>query len=385
MKRTINIGFDAKQVMSDGADFGSYSRLVIEAMARTAPRNTYFRPYVEARKPHSGYEAIERMHNIETMEPDGALWRKLHLAWRLWHVSRDLANAGVELYHGLTELVPMGLTSRNIRSVVTVHNMAFLYDTSILNSPYHLIHRLYMSRMLNRVDRIVAVSECVKRDIITHFHIYPDKVDVVYNGVAHRFTEPVTEQKVEEVATRYDLPAKYILGVGKQLERRNMLNIIKILPIVDHELHYVVVGKPTAYTARMQRAARELGVADRVHFISGIADEDMPALYKRAAMLVNLSRYEGFATSVAEAMSVGTPCILTRTSSMEEVAESAALYVDANSRDELIGAVRSLCNDDELRTAYIDAGMRHASRYRPEVVAFNLVNCYRRVGVDIRG
>ena len=385
MKRTITIGFDARQAMSDGGEFGAYSRLVIEAMARTAPRHTYFRPYIPLRTPHSGYEKIERLHNIETMEPDGALWRKLRFLWRLWRVSHDLESGGVELYHGLTEHIPIGLTSRKIRSVVTVHNMAFLYDKSILNSPDNLIHRLYMGYMLNRVDRIVAVSECVKRDIVEHFNVYPDKVDVVYNGVAHRFNEPVTEAKVEEVAERYGLPERYILGVGKQLERRNMLNIIKVLPIVDHELHYVIVGQPTAYTARLQRAARELGVKDRVHFISGIADDDMPALYKRATMLINLSRYEGFATSVAEAMSVGTPCILTRKSSMEEVADSAALYINANNRDELIAAVRKLRDDETLREELIEAGKRQASRYRPEVVAFNLVNCYRRVGVDIRG
>ena len=239
--------------------------------------------------------------------------------------------------------------------------------------------------MLHRVDRIVAVSESVKRDIIKHCNIYSDKVDVVYSGVAKRFTEPVSEETMEEVGTRYNLPARYILGVGAQIERRNMLKVIKILPLIDHEMHYVIVGRATAYTARLQRAAAELGVGDRVHFIHDAKEEDMPAIYHRATMLINISKYEGFASSLAEALTTGTPCIASRRLCMEEIAADAAIYINTNSRDELIGAIRRLTEDSKLRDRLTTEGLRHATRFRPEVVAFNLINCYRKVGIDIRG
>ena len=385
MKRSITIGFDARQAMTNGDEFSSYSRLVIEAMALSAPRHSYFRPYVTLRLPNKGYEAIERLHNVETMEPDGGLWRKLPLLWRSWRIGHDLHNGNVELYHGLTEHIPVGLASRGIRTVVTVHNMAFLYDKSILNSPENFISRIYMGRMLQRVDRIVAVSESVKRDIIKHFNIYEDKVDVVYRGVGKTFTETVTQEAEASVVERYALPERYILSVGSHLERRNMLKVIRMLPILDHEIHYVIVGRTTAYTMRLQRVAKVLGVADRIHFIEGATEQEMPAIYQRAAMLINLSRYEGFASSVAEAMTVGTPCLVNRTPSMEEIACDAVLYMESDNRDELISSVRRLLSDEELRRELIERGKRHASRFRPEVVAFNLTNSYRRVGVDIRG
>jgi glycosyltransferase involved in cell wall biosynthesis len=385
MKHSITIGFDAKHAMSDDAEFGAYSRLVIESLALAAPRYSYFRPYVPMRTPHKGYEAIERLHNIETMEPDGALWRKLTLPWRVWRVAHDLHNGGVELYHGLTEHLPLGLAARKIRSVVTVHNMAYLYDKNILNSPENLIHRLYMGRILHRVDRIVAVSESVKRDIVKHCNIYSDKIDVVYSGVAKRFTEPVSDEQIAAVTEKYMLPERYLLSVGRHIERRNMLNIIKIMPMMDHELHYVIVGKTTAHTTRLQRVAKSLGVLDRIHFITNATEEEMPAIYKRASILINISKYEGFPTSVAEAMSVGTPCIASRKLCMEEIAENSALYVSATNRDEIISTIRRLLEDKELRDDLIATGKRHASRFRPEVVAFNLINCYHRIGVNIRG
>jgi glycosyltransferase involved in cell wall biosynthesis len=128
-----------------------------------------------------------------------------------------------------------------------------------------------------------------------------------------------------------------------------------------------------------------MGVTNRVHIIEHIPDEDMPAVYRAATLLINLSRYEGFATHIAEAMAMGTPIITTRTSSMEEVAEGAAVYVNPNNRDEIVGAIKSLIDDEELRRELIELGKRQASRFRPEVMAYNLMSCYRRLDVDIRG
>ena len=332
MKRSITIGFDARYAITDHEEFGAYSRLVIEALATAAPRHTYIRSYIPLRAPHTAYEHLERLHNIETMEPDGALWRKLRLPWRTWRIGHDLHNGNVELYHGLAEYIPVGLDKRNIRSVVTIHNMEFLYDNTFANSPEHLLTRIYMGRMLHRVDRIVAVSECVKRDITRHFRIYGDKVDVVYPAVAKRFTEETSLESARETTARYNLPERYILGVGMQLERRSMIKVIKALPLIDPEVHYVIIGRRTTHSTRLMRAAREMGVTNRVHIIEHIPDEDMPAVYCAATLLINLSRYEGFATHIAEAMAMGTPIITTRTSSMEEVAEGAAVYVNRSTR-----------------------------------------------------
>ena len=385
MKRSITIGFDARHAVSNHEEFGAYSRLVIEAMALAAPRYTYFRTYIPTRTEHPGYESIERLHNIETMEPDGSIWRSLTLPWRMWRIARDLNNGNVELYHGLAEHIPVGLHARNIRSVVTIHNMEFLYDNTILNSPSHLINRIYMSHMLHRVDRIVAVSECVKRDIIKHFRMDPDRIDVVHNAVAKRFTESISEEKMAEVRERYNLPERYILGVGAHLRRRNMLNVITALPFVDSDLHYVVVGRTTSHTSRLTRCARERKIEDRLHLIESVSDEDMPAVYKGASMLINISSYEGFATSIAEAMTVGVPVISTRTSSMEEVAGDAAIYVTPNNRDSIVSAINRLLSDETLREQIKASGAHQASHFRPEVMAYNLTNCYRRLDIIIRG
>ena len=203
--------------------------------------------------------------------------------------------------------------------------------------------------------------------------------------MAKRFTEELSESYIEDVRTRLDLPERYLLSVGMQLERRSMIKVVNILPLLDADMHYVIVGRNTWHTSRLQRAARDLGVADRLHIIEHVDDEDMPAVYRMASIHINLSRYEGFATNIAEAMAVGTPVITTRSSSMEEVADGAAMYINPNNRDELVDAIRTLSKECELRDVLINLGKRHVSRFRPEVVAYNLINSYRRLDIDIRG
>ena len=385
MKRSTTIGFDARYAVTDHERYGAYCRMVIGAMARATSRYGYYRAYVANYNPHKEYTKIEQLHNVETMVPDGELWRTLRLPWRLWWINNDLSNGDVELYHGLAEHIPFGLAQSNIRSVVTIHDMAFLYDKSISGAIYNIVKRLYISQLLHRVDRIVAVSECVKRDIVSQFIIDPDKVDIVYGGVAGRYAERVDDDVKAEVRERYILPQKYVLSVGEQHERRNMAQLIKILPLLDHELHYVIVGRATSHTSRLLRAAKELGVSDRVHILYKVDECDMPAIYQSAAMLLNLSSYEGYASSVAEAMASGIPVIATRSSCMEEIAEDAAIYVHADNRDELLSAVHRVLEDEEVRSQMIRLGRRLVSRFREEVVAYNLLNCYRRVGVDVRG
>lgn len=385
MKRSTTIGFDARYAVTNSEEYGAYSRLVVGALARATARYGYYRAYVAANKPHVEYAKVEELHNVETMEPDGATWRTFTLPWRMWAISNDLRNGDVELYHGLAEHIPFGLARRNIRSVVTIHDLAFLHEKSIADTVEMVIKRLYMSHLLRRVDRVVAVSECVKRDIVEQFAIDPDRVDVVCCGVARCFSEHVEDSERLDVRERYSLPERYLLSVGKHLSRRNMQQVIQILPLLDHELHYVIVGDTTTFTQRLVRMTEELGVSDRVHFVRDVQECDLPAIYQSADMLVNISSYEGYASSVAVAMTAGVPVIAARGSSMEEIAESAAIYVDGANRDELMGAVRSVLDDEEMRNSMIKAGRRLASRFREEVVAYNLLSCYRRVGVDVRG
>ena len=383
MKRSYTIGFDAKHANRGNTKQSSYARFVIDALSSACPKSAYFRMYIEKSEPHSDYEALAEKPNVESMEPDGVLWRKLSGLWRVWRVGRDMERGDVELYHALAGVVPFGLERRNIRSVVTVHNLEFLRLRRLYSPIYNFYRRAIMLSSMRRADRIIAASECVKRDLVRYLHIDSEKIDVIYGGCHHRFSEPITALEMERVRERYNLPDRYLLVAGKHNARKNLAHIIENLPQMDSDVNIVIVGRGTVHTESLVRKMKALGVEDRVRLLYGVADEDMPAIYSGATAYLMLSLYEGFSTTIVEALTVGVPIIASRGSSLEEVGGPDSIYVEPDDGNALLGAIRSVWESEELRNYMVEHGKEYAQRFRPEVIAYNILNCYRRIGIDI--
>ena len=383
MKRSNTIGFDARYAGSGNTTLSSYARLIIEAMAEACPRRGYFRLYITDNDHHAEYEALTKRHNVESMQPDGALWRRLPWLWRQWPIGRDMKRGDVDLYHSLTEELPFGLERRNIRTVVTIHSLDFLSPYSFTNPLTSALRRLRVTSSLHRADRIVAVSESLKADIVDKFGIDADKIDVIYRGCHPRFAEPITADDRARVKERYSLPAHYLLTSGRQVSRRNTSPIVEALPLLPDDLHLVILSPATPQAERLMRRARSLGIGHRLHLIDNAAEEDIAPIYSLAEIYVLPSRYEGFATTIVEALTAGVPVIAARGTSLEEAGGPHSIYIDPSDPAALAESVTMILDDGELRQAMIAHGHEFTSRFRPEVAAYNILNCYRRIGVEI--
>ncbi|MBO7186424.1 MAG: glycosyltransferase family 4 protein [Alistipes sp.] len=385
MKRNHTIGFDARNANVGDTSLSCYARYVIGAMADAYPRYCYFRMYVPRSEDNDEYDALAQRHNVESLLPDGGIWRKVPWLWHLLPIGRDMTRGDVELYHSLTTTLPYGLARRNIRSVVTVHSLDFLRLRGHSTRPSSIYRRIAMAETLRRADRIVAVSQCVKRDIAHLLHIDSDKIDVIYRGCHQRFNKPITEQKINEVVARYNLPERYMLFRGTQHAYKNIAHIIEAMPNISTDLHLVCVGRATSHTEHVLHRIKSLGLQDRVHMLYGAAEEDIPAIYSKAMIFVMPSRYEGFSTEIVEALTMGVPVVASRGSSLEEAGGPDSIYTSATDHEELARAVEQLYIDEDMRKAMAEAGREYASRFRPELMAYNLQNCYRRIGIDIKG
>jgi glycosyltransferase involved in cell wall biosynthesis len=152
---------------------------------------------------------------------------------------------------------------------------------------------------------------------------------------------------------------------------------------MEEDVDIVIVGRGTPQTASLVRRMKALGVENRVRLLYGVADEDMPAIYNGAAAYLMLSLYEGFSTTIVEALTVGVPVIASRGSSLEEVGGPDSIYVEPNDGKALLGAIKCVWESEELRTHMVERGKEYAQRFRPEVIAYNILNSYRRIGIDI--
>jgi glycosyltransferase involved in cell wall biosynthesis len=115
-----------------------------------------------------------------------------------------------------------------------------------------------------------------------------------------------------------------------------------------------------------------------------VAAEDMPALYANAIAYLSTSRYDGFNYHIVEALNIGTAVIATTGTSHEEAAGPDSIYVSGEDSDALIEAIERVALDRELRENMAIKGKEYAQRFRPEVIAYNILKCYDRIGVEIR-
>jgi len=381
--RRYTIGFDAKRANANRTGLGNYSRFVIEALSRACGNSAYFRLYIPKRKANKEFDAIADMPNVEAMVPRGGLWQKLSAVWRTVRVAADAKGDDVALYHGLSNELPMGLARRGIRSVVTIHDLIFLRYPSYYKPVDRMIYEWKFRSACKRADRIIAVSECTKRDIVKFFGTDPDKIDVVYQGCDRMFSQPVDRSKREEVAARYSLPGRYLLTVGTLEERKNLMAIVEALALLPQDIHLVAVGRATPYTDRVRTRIGELGLNERVHIISDVAYADLPAVYAGAEVFVYPSRFEGFGIPIIEAMSMGIPVVAATGSCLEEAGGPSSKYVSPDDRWAMADAIKEIVSDAELRRTMTDDGRRYVERFAPENIARGIMNCYRHIGIDL--
>lgn len=382
MKRHHTLGFDAKIANAQLDGIGHYGRFIVKAIASTYPDNAYLRLYTPEQLPNAEYEALAEMPNVESMEPDGSLWRRLSTLWRMWHVSKDAKRGDVELFHGLANTIPYGLYRKDIRSVVTIHDLQFIHYSRQFNILERIVKYIDMRSACTRADRIIAASEATKRDLRRLLHINPDKIDVVYPGCDAMYSHPVSSEDVERIREKYQLPERYLLNVGNMEERKNFGLIVEAMAELPEELHLVVAGQQTNYTKRIKRRIKNLGLEERIHF-RNIVHSDRPALYKGADIFIYPSHFEGFATEILEALSIGVPVIAARGSSLEEAGGTKSIYVSPRDCGEMVEAIEQLMANDELRNEMIAAGKHHVRHFRPEVAAYNIMKCYQRIGIEL--
>ena len=155
---------------------------------------------------------------------------------------------------------------------------------------------------LKEADRIVAISECTRRDICELGGVPKERVDLIYQSCAPRFSADVDVRLLWEVRDKYELPDRYVLSVGSIEERKNVLQAVRALHYLPDDVSLVIVGRQTDYTARVYQYILDHRLVNRVLLLHGVPDDDLPSLYRMADAFVYPSRYEGFGIPIIEAI-----------------------------------------------------------------------------------
>lgn len=375
-KKSLRIAFDAKRITHNATGLGNYGRTIITMLARFAPGNRY-----DLYTPDPGRDDLrQRLDGIESVSfryprrPRHGIFKAW---WRSFGIARELT-PGTDLFHGLSGELPAGLDKRGVRSVVTIHDLIFLRFPAYYKPVDRWIYTRKFRSACRRADRIIAISEATKRDIMHFFGTPEGKIDVVYQGCDSQFKQPVSEAEIREVRTHLGLPDRYILSVGSIEERKNLLLVVQAVAQLTEPRHIVAVGKRTPYTRQVEQYAAEHGLADFLHILDRIAFKDLPALYRGADLFVYPSRYEGFGIPMIEAACCGVPSIGATGSCLEEAGGPGAAYVDPDDPQQLAERIATILGDAALRQRMVEAGKKHVVRFEPDIIAADLLAAYRK-------
>ena len=372
--KNIIVGFDAKRVVRNGTGLGAYGRNLVNDLAALYPHMQLL-----LYAPDEGREDLARQvksaQNLCMVYPKGAKNALQKAAWRSRGVVKDLLRDGVNVFHGLSGELPKGVKAAGIDTVVTIHDLIFMRHPEFYHWWDALIYRWKFRQTLKEAHRIIAISECTKRDIVKFGHYPEDRISVIYQSCDTRFREPATPEKLREVSERYALPTRFVLNVGTIEARKNVLLAAKALKDVPKEVHLVVLGRPTPYINKVKSWVAHNGLSARVHFLHNVPNEDLPAIYQQAEVFAYPSRYEGFGIPIIEAIQSGLPVVACTGSCLEEAGGPHNLYVAPNDHKGMAKAINARLKGQAGRDEAISQSMAYVQRFENKNVAEQVAHC----------
>lgn len=382
----MNIGFDAKRAYHNGTGLGHYSRTLIRSLSEYFPQHKYF---LFNPKPSELFKLNGK--NIEEVLPSGLLHKTLSSVWRSTWIKNDLEKREIDIYHGLSNEIPLDIHKSKVRSVVTIHDMIFERYPEQYSRIDVEIYKRKFKYACDHANRVIAISQQTKKDIIEFYNIPEDKIDVCYQSCNPAFSATVSEKEKQQIKEKYSLPDQFFLYVGSIIERKNLLGICKALYLLRNDLNIplVVIGDGTKYKQQVKDFIMQNGLDTRVIFLSEndlakvsssfLRAEDFPAIYQMAIAMIYPSFFEGFGIPVLEALCSRLPVITSNVSCLPEAGGDGAYYVDPASAEEIAEGIRKIYSDKTFADSLKQKGWQHAQNFTQQKCADDVMKVYEKM------
>lgn len=383
----MNIGFDAKRAAQNRTGLGNYSRFVIRILSEKFAGNQY---HLYTPKPHRMpyLQEIPTLKHLFLHFPPQGIWSRIRSLWRVWGITKDIQKDGIQIFHGLSNELPLNIGTpeqrkmkaggKGCKYIVTIHDLIFIHTPQYYHWIDRQIYNFKFRRACRCADRVIAVSEYTKQEIMHYYHTPESKIDVVYQGCDPVFSQEIEEGKLQEVKARYQLPDKFVLYVGSIEERKNLMLVAKAMAELNRRaaIHVVAVGRHTAYVDQIQDFLKAQGIDHLFHFYHQVPYADLPSFYKWASVFAYPSRIEGFGIPLLEAISSGVPAIGCTGSCLEEAGGPYSIYVNPDDAKGMADAILRTCTDEPLRQHMISEGKKYALNFSDEKLSHDLMKVY---------
>lgn len=252
-----------------------------------------------------------------------------------------------------------------------LHYPEFFSKTNIASR-----ERLYRA-LCDQARYVCVQTEWSKSDVAEKYKIDPEKIAVIPWGSVLDAHEPPSEAAIRAAKAKFALPGQFFFYPAVTWPHKNHAVIFRALERMKsedgREVHVYFTGKLTEHREKLDALARELGVAEQVHYLGFVTPEELQAIFATATAMIFASKFEGFGLPIFEAFHARLPVVCADATVLPEVAGDAALYFDPDSPEELADRMRSMRDNPQARQDLISKGSMILSRHsmRDTVLAFH--------------
>ena len=313
--------------------------------------------------------------------------------WEQFTLPRAARKEGCQLLHCTSNTAPV---NTRIPLIVTLHDIIYMESGylkilkgsgTLYQKIGNIYRRLVIPRIVKMSNRIITVSHFEKNRIAQFFGIEGDnRLTAVYNGVSEHF-KPVTDKnELDRVKTKYNLPEHFFFFLGNTDPKKNTKGTLKAFSDfiqqtgTDHKLVMLDYDR-----SELEKLLEEIGnkaLIDRIVLTGYVVNTDLPAIYCQCEVFLYPSLRESFGIPMLEAMACGVPVITSNTSSMPEVAGTAAFIIDPYKPGQITDALLRLTNNRDLRQQLIEKGLIQSAKFSWKAMANYVLEIYRQTGIN---
>jgi len=272
--------------------------------------------------------------------------------------------------------------SKNSKNIITIHDLSFLRYPEFFSFRKNLWHRaINIKKNINKFDKIVAVSQNTKNDIVELLKVPEEKVEVIYPGLPD-YQADNKEWPDDYLKTKYEINSDYILCFGTIEPRKNIVGLISAYDLLrDKGLNclLVIVGAWGWKTKEVKKKWQSSKYKDDIKFIGYIDNELKPLFYNQATVLAYPSFYEGFGFPPLEAMYFNLPVVASNVSSLPEVLGNSAILVNPDKPQDLVEALELVFKDENLRNRMKILGKERINKFSWLDTAQKYLNLFNKL------
>lgn len=359
----MNIGIDAKPLEEKKAGIGIYLEQILRIINENDKDNKYF--LYTSRKLRIDFKLNDNFVIRENITSKiGELFHFLGL-------HKKLKEDKIDVFWGTEHILPKrSKYTKKVKYILTVHDLAIKKLKTVGSLKNTLTQKIFLRKSIVNADKIIAISEATKKDIIDIYNIKKDKVKVIYNGTNAKEAEDLERENVEKIEEKLKIKGiPYILFVSTIEPRKNVETLIKAFEYIKQKqkskLKLIIVGKLGWKYKEVLKLYEESKYKEDILMAGYVSKEEKNYLYKNAKCFVYPSLYEGFGLPILEAMANKLLVVTSDNSSLTEVGGNAAYYyknvLDYKELSEKIIEVLKVGKEEKQRR--IDEGLEMVKKF----------------------